>query len=109
MIMPDDSSKAPSLSKVDEDSMKDGSDGHDSTSGLSTSTGGKKDNEDQEVQETRCLSHSRMTVLVLLTVVAAVAGAFTFVVSTDENEEDFESRVRNERFQTRCETLFNLY
>jgi hypothetical protein len=110
IIMPDASSKAPSLSKVDEDSFKDESDGN-STSGLSTSTGGKKENEEGQVLETRCLHRSRCTVLVLLTVVAAVAGALTFVLSTEGNEVDFESRVRNECFQcqTRCETIFNFH
>jgi hypothetical protein len=100
IIMPDSSSKTSSVSKVDENSMKDGSDHfHDSTSGLSTSTSGKKeDNKDQEMAETRYLSRSRITVLVILTAVAAIAGALTFVVSTEEEEEDFESRVRSERF-----------
>ena len=78
--------------------MQDSSGDGNSTSGLSTSTGGKKENEDQ-VLETRCLSRSRILVLALLTVVAAIAGALTFVVSTDGNEDDFENRVSN-RFQT---------
>jgi hypothetical protein len=87
----DDPSKAPSLSKIDEGSIHD--DSH-STSGLSTSKGGKKENEEEQV-EARCLSRSRIAVLVLLTVMAAIAGALTFVVSTEEKEDDFESRVRS--------------
>ena len=80
--------------------MQDGSGDGNSTCGLSTSTGGRKENEDQML-ETRCLSRSKILVLALLTVVAAIAGALTFVVSTDGNEDDFESRVSSKHFQTR--------
>jgi hypothetical protein len=54
---------------------------------------GKPDDSDNE--DTKCLKRSRICVLIVLAVTAGISGAFTYIFTDRNQDEDFELRVRS--------------